>query len=195
MNTLTKDKLQNLSDFSGSDCVSIYIPTHRKGKEVHELKDSRVLKNHYQDIKNKLKDNKGIPENEAIAYLEPVYKLILDREFWHHQTEGIAIFLGDNFFEYFHLPYHVEEYSSLENSFYLMPLVSVFSDDNRYFILSLGLNKTRLMEATRYHIHEIEGGPMMKKGIDEIYKLYDFGKGTSNQSSSQHGSEQRSAGN
>jgi len=195
MNTLTKDKLQNLSDFSGSACVSIFIPTHRKGKEVHELKDSRVLKNHYQDIKNTLKDNKGIPENEAIAYLEPVHKLILDREFWHHQTEGLAIFLGDNFFEYFHLPYHVDEYSSLENSFFLMPLVSVFSDDNRYFILSLGLNKTRLMEATRYHIHEIEGGPMMKKGIDEIYKLYDFGKGTSNQSSSQHGSEQRSSGN
>lgn len=195
MNTLSKDKLQHLSDFKGNDCVSIYIPTHRKGKEVHEMKDSRVLKNHYQDIKNTLKERKGIPENEAIAFLEPIHELIQDREFWHHQTKGLSIFLADNFFEYYHLPYQVDAFSRLANSFYLMPLVSMFSDDDRYYILSLGLNKTRLMEATRYHIREIKGGLMMSNGIDEVYKLYDFGKGIRNQSSSQHGSEQRSAGN
>ena len=195
MNTLTKEKLQNLSDFKGSDCVSIYIPTHRKGKEVNEMKDRRVLKNHYQDIKSSLKDRKGVPENEAIAYLEPINKLIQDREFWHHQTESLAVFLADNFIEYYHLPYQVNEYSTLEKSFYLMPLVSLFSDDNCYYLLSLGLNRTRLMEATRYHIREIEGGPIMKKGIDEIYHLYDFDKGIRNQSSSQHGGKQRTAGN
>ena len=187
MDMLNKEDLQRLDDFQANHCVSIYIPTHRKGKEVNEQRDARLLKNHYQDIKNQLKHEYDIPENEAIAYLEPIEKLINDREFWRHQTEGLAVFLGDDFFRYFHLPYPVEEFSSLSSSFYLMPLVSVFSDDDRYYLLSLSLNGVRLMEATRHNIREVEGGTVMKKGIEEIYKEYDFEKGMMNQSSSQGG--------
>ena len=36
MNTLNKDDLQKLSKHQSNQCVSIYIPTHRKGKEVNE---------------------------------------------------------------------------------------------------------------------------------------------------------------
>jgi hypothetical protein len=187
MNTLTKDDLQKLSKHQGNQCVSIYMPTHRKGKEVNEMKDARVLKNHYQDIKNELKDTKDIPENEALAYLKPINDLMEDRELWRHQTEGLAIFLSDDFFAYYHLPYPVEEYSNLSSSFYLMPLVSIFSDDDRYYLLSFSLNGVRLMEATRHNIRELEGGSIMKKGIEEIYKQYDFEKGMMNQSSSQGG--------
>lgn len=187
MDMLNKEDLQRLDDFQANHCVSIYIPTHRKGKEVNEQRDARLLKNHYQDIKNQLKHEYDIPENEAIAYLEPIEKLINDREFWRHQTEGLAVFLGDDFFRYFHLPYPVEEFSSLSSSFYLMPLVSVFSDDDRYYLLSLSLNGVRLMEATRHNIRDVEGGTVMKKGIEEIYKEYDFEKGMMNQSSSQGG--------
>lgn len=187
MDMLNKEDLQRLDEFQANHCVSIYIPTHRKGKEVNEQTDARLLKNHYQDIKNRLKHDYDIPENEAIAYLEPIEKLINDKEFWRHQTEGLAVFLGDDFFRYFHLPYPVEEHSSLSSSFYLMPLVSVFSDDDRYYLLSLSLNSVRLMEATRHNIREVEGGTLMNKGIEEIYKEYDFEKGMMNQSSSQGG--------
>ena len=187
MNTLNKDNLQKLSDFQSSYCISIYIPTHRKGMEVNNGVDASLLKSHYHDLKKQLKEDKGLSDQEANNLLSPIGELIDDNNFWRQQTEGLAIFLGDNFFEYYQLNYPVDEYSSLSTGFYLMPLVSVFNDDDRYFILSLSLNGVRLLEATRYNVREIEGGTFMKKGIEEVYKEYDFEKGIMNQSSSQGG--------
>lgn len=187
MDKLTKEDLQQLANFQGNNCVSIYLPTHRKGKEVNESKDARVLKNHFQDIKNQIKNEKGIPENEVLSYLQPISDLIDDGEFWRHQDEGLAVFLGDDFFKYYRLPYPVEEYHMLGSSFYLLPLISFFSDDERYYVLSLSLNGVKLMEANSHQIRPIKGGDYMRKGIEEVYKEYDFEKGMMNQSSSQGG--------
>ncbi|MFP4090351.1 MAG: hypothetical protein ACLFT3_08590, partial [Cyclobacteriaceae bacterium] len=187
MSVLTKDKLEQLAAFQGTNAVSIYIPTHVKGKEVNEGHDSILLKNHYQKVKNHIKDVKNIPENEVITYLAPIKKLIEDGQFWRHQSSGLAVFLGEDHFEYFKLPYKVDEYSLVSNSFHLLPLMPHFSDDDLYYILNISLNKVRLLEATHYHVKEVELDEELKKGISEVYKAYDFEKGILNQSSTQGG--------
>jgi hypothetical protein len=185
MSALTKDKLKELSSIHGTNAVSIFIPTHVKGMEVNEGHDSILLKNHYQDIKNHIKDAKNIPENEVIEYLEPINKLVQDGMFWRHQSQGLAVFLADDYFEYFKLPYSVDEYSIVGNGFHLMPLIPHFSDDDLYYILNVSLNKVSLLEATQYSVKEVELDDELKKGINEVYKEYDFEKGVMNQSSTQ----------
>lgn len=187
MSVLTKEKLEQLATFQGTNCVSIYIPTHRRGKEVNERHDHILLKNHYQEAKNHIKDSKNIPENEVKSYLQPIHQLIEDTEFWRYQEHGLAVFLGNDFFEFFKLPYPVDEYSLVSNSFQLDQLIPLFSGDDLYYILAVSQNKVRLLEATRDSVKEIDTGDTLQQGIIEVYKYYDFEKGFKSQSSSQGG--------
>lgn len=187
MDTLTKENLEQLASFHRTNCVSIYIPTHRRGKEVNENHDQIMLKNHYQKVKNYIKDNKNISESEVMVYLEPIHNLIEETEFWRYQEHGFAVFLGEDFFEFYKLPYPVDEFSMVSNSFQLDQLIPFFSGDERYYILAVSLNKVRVLEATPHNIHELEVDDKLQKGINDVYEQYDFEKGMQNQSSSQGG--------
>ncbi|MEK6480490.1 hypothetical protein WJR50_23305 [Catalinimonas sp. 4WD22] len=187
METVSKDKLQQLSDFQSTNCVSIYIPTHKKGKEVNELQDARLLKNHIQNIKNQLKNDKDVPENEAIKYLSPLSKLIDDTEFWHHQSHGLAVFLADDFFEYFRLPYTVNEFSLLSSSFHLEQLVPAYQQGEHYYVLAASLGKVRLFEASLHDIHEVNLPDTLPQGAENALSYYDFEKSLQQHSGSMLG--------
>ncbi|MDF9797204.1 hypothetical protein OKW21_002467 [Catalinimonas alkaloidigena] len=187
METVSKETLQQLSDFQKTNCISIYIPTHKKGKEVNELQDAKLLKNHVQDIKNQLKNNKDIPEDEAIQYLSPLNKLIDDTEFWHHQSHGLAIFLAEDFFEYFRLPYSVEEFSLLSNSFHLEQLIPAYQEEEQYYVLAASLGKVRLFEASLNEIYEVNLPESLPQGAENALSYYDFEKNLQQHSGSMLG--------
>ena len=50
MKTIIKKDIERLSKFHGSNSISIYIPTHRSGKDVIEKLDTKVLKNELKVI-------------------------------------------------------------------------------------------------------------------------------------------------
>jgi hypothetical protein len=175
MKLITIKELEELSQVNDDNCISIYIPSHRAGKEVLNLNDARVLKNHYQELK-KLLHEKGIHEAKVDKFLEPINKLIGDSDFWRHQLEGLAIFLSKGFFRHFKLPVNFREFHLATNSFYLKPLTQTFSGDEYYFILALSLHKIRLFEANKYFIHEISIQELFPEGVDEILDYYEFEK-------------------
>ena len=184
MESINKDQLQELSGFHRLNCVSIYIPTHRYGKEVNEGQDAIVLKNHYQKIKSHLQE-KNIPENEAKRYLMPVRELIDDKNFWHQQQKGLAVFLAEGYFQYFQLPYEVEEFSLLGTSFHLDQLIPIFERDNQFYILGLSLKKVRLFLANEYDIEELNVADLVPEDIDTDLSYYDFNNASNAQSPSQ----------
>ena len=175
MKTLTKEQLQELAGFTGINCVSIYLPTHRKGKEVNEGQDATVLKNHYQKIRSHL-EAKGYSESEANQYLKPVRNLIDDSSFWRHQEHGLAVFLGDNFFRTIKLPYTAREFSWLSTSFDLGQLVPLTHQNRSFYILGISLNKVRLLEADQYSIEEVTLSDRIPEGMDDALSYYDFEK-------------------
>ena len=151
MKTMTKEDLQTLANFSGINCVSIYIPTHKKGHQVNERQDAILLKNHYQQIRQQLKD-KDISENEANQYLAPIKQLIEDSDFWRYQEHGLAVFLGSDYFKYLKLPYSVREFSMLSTSFHLDQIVPMLNKEHPFYILAISLNKVRLLEGSEREI-------------------------------------------
>nr|WKN36625.1 hypothetical protein K4G66_30135 [Tunicatimonas sp. TK19036] len=175
MKTMRKKDLQALADFKGVNCVSIYIPTHKKGKEVNEGADKILLKNHYQQMRQLLK-NKDISESEANRYLEPIQKLTEDADFWRHQEQGLAVFLGENYFKYIKLPYAAQEFSTLSTSFHLDQIVPLLDDDHPFYILAVSLNKIRLLEGNEQEISEVDIQDLVPEGMDDALSYYEFEK-------------------
>jgi len=175
MKTMTKQDLLVLADFSGINCVSIYIPTHKKGHEVNEGQDAILLKNHYQQIRQQLKD-KDIPENEANQYLAPIQQLIEDSDFWRHQEHGLAVFLGPDYFKYLKLPYSAREFSMLSTSFHLDQIVPLLHKEHPFYVLAVSLNKIRLLEGDKQGIEEINIQDIVPEGMEDALSYYDFEK-------------------
>ena len=175
MKSLTKEQLQELAHFSGINCVSIYVPTHQRGKEVNEGQDAIVLKNHYQQIRNHI-EKKGFSESEANQYLQPIRQLIDDASFWRHQEQGLAIFLGNNFFKTFKLSYPVREFNWLSNSFDLGQLVPMTDQNRSFYILGVSLNKVRLLEADEQSVEEVDVAGQIPEGMSDALSYYEFEK-------------------
>lgn len=186
MEILSKKEFEKLASFREDNCVSIYIPTHRYGKEVTSGKDALLYKNQLQKARRALTEQ-GVHEDKAREILSPAYKLHEDSGFWHKQLEGLAVFVGENHFSYHRIPVSFDEFCTVSTSFHLLPLVQLFSDDDLYYILAVSLDKVRLIEANRFMAHEIDTGDTVQQGIMEVLKYYDFEKGFQNQSSSQGG--------
>ena len=187
MKSLTKEQLRELATFSGINCVSIYLPTHQRGREVNEGQDTIVLKNHYQNIRSQM-EAKGISEGEANQYLRPIRQLIDDASFWRYQNNGLAIFLGDDFFKTIKLPYSVREFSWLSTSFDLGQLVPLTAQNRSFYILGVSLNKVRLLEADEHNAEEIDLPGQVPEGMDDALSYYDFEKALQHHSGANQGS-------
>ena len=186
MKSLTKEQLRELATISGINCVSIYLPTHIRGKEVNEGQDTIVLKNHYQKIRSQL-EKKGTAESDANQYLLPIRELMDDASFWRHQDHGLAVFLGEDFFKVIKLPYSVQEFSWLSTSFDLGQLVPLTAQNRSFYILGISLNKVRLLEADEHSVEEIHLPDQIPNGMDDALSYYDFEKSLQHHSGASSG--------
>src|SRR5690606_25963457 len=166
MPLLTKEKFESLAKFKNSPCISIYMPTHRAGKDVLEEKDKIQLKSQWKKIYEQLKEKK-ISTDKIDELGKPVEQLLEDKNFWRHQSDGLAIFIGHNFFEKFSVPVNFEPMAHISDIFYLKPLVPLFTGDGRFYILSLQMDRVQLFEATKYDINELNIEEMVPSRLED----------------------------
>lgn len=155
MPILTQEQFERLAKFDNNPCISIFIPTQRSGKEVLEEKAKGDLKSQLKKVYEKLKAM-GLSQEKIDKLGKPVEGLLEDKNFWRHQSDGLAIFLADGFFEHYTLPINFETYVYVSDHFYIKPLVPMFSGDGRFYLLHLQTDDVKLYEATRYTIGEVE---------------------------------------
>ncbi len=155
MSLLSKEDFTSLALFNSDVCISIFIPTQRMGKEVLEGKNQRHLKSKWKAVKTKLEGG-GISKEKMGNMSKHINKLIENGDFWRHQSDGLAVFVSENVFEYYTLPINFEEYHYIGKEFYLKPLVPMFSGHGKFFILEIQPDKVAFYEATNYSITPIE---------------------------------------
>ncbi|HKJ78015.1 MAG TPA: hypothetical protein VKA10_00715, partial [Prolixibacteraceae bacterium] len=150
-----KKQFEELAGEKGEYCISIYIPTERQG----ENKESVIhLKNEIAKVQKQL-SGFGLKQKEIDEYLDPVKKIQEDVNIWRHLSDSLVIFRNKNRMEHYVLPMKgLQSFSQVADRFYLLPLINIFNEDNRFFILSLSLKSNKLYEATQYEISEIETG-------------------------------------
>src|SRR5665648_1097914 len=87
MNTPSWDDLRGLMERGDESCVSIFMSTHRSGREIQQ--DPLRLKNLLARAENELRTS-GLRGPDAAFVLEPGGELLSDGDFWRHQQDGLA---------------------------------------------------------------------------------------------------------
>jgi hypothetical protein len=163
---ITKKEVLELAALHNNHCVSIFIPTHRFGEETLQGKDALNLKNQLKEIKSKL-ELYGLNDNEIETFTKPVTDLIYDKEFWRHQSDGLAIFLSDEVFHKYTIPIYFEEFNYLSNEFYLKPIIPLFNGDGLFYILTIKMDEVKFYEGTRHSITEIAIHDLIPSRLEE----------------------------
>lgn len=166
MRVITKREIKELSKVNGTTCISIFIPTHRSGQEVLQQKDALVLKNQLKDLTTSLEE-KGHGENDINKILSKATELLDDTEFWRHQSDGLAIFIAEDFFKKYTVPVAFEAFNYVGSNFYLKPLMPLLAGDGRFFILAPELGDLNFYEATRHSITDIYVDDLTPSRIEE----------------------------
>lgn len=183
MDVLNKTDLQELVDMDGKWHMSIYMPTHRAGREQQQ--DPIRLKNLLADAEKKLVEY-GVRRPDVEEMLRPAEELLVLRDFWQHQSEGLAIFLSEDHSKIYRLPYRFDEMVIVSNSFYVKPILPLLNGNGNFYILVLSLNQVRLFHATRDTLREIQLGDMhtsLEEAIGTVAQEKNIGFHTSTDNS------------
>ena len=172
MDVLSTDELGTLFGKPGGPCISIFMPTFRTGAEVQQ--NPIRLKNLLQKAEELLV-NSGVRAPEARGLLSPAMALLGDAMFWRQVGDGLAVFLAADVLLSYRLPIAFEEQLVLNDRFHIKPLLSLFSDDGRFYVLAISQNEVRLLEGTRYTVSEVdlEGVP---ESLAAVLKYDVYGK-------------------
>jgi hypothetical protein len=168
MSLLSIDELKTLVEQPQGLCVSIYMPTYRKGSETQQ--NPIRFKNMMRAAETQLQEL----NHKDASLLQPALDLD-DDDFWQHQDEGLALFLAEGYFQYYRLPLKVDELVVVSDRFHLKPLMPLLTGDGEFYILALSQQQVRFFKATRYSVEEVqvEGLP---KSIDDALQYDETAK-------------------
>ena len=153
MDTLKRTDLQQLIETDGKWHVSIYIPTHHAGSEQQQ--DPIRLKNMLAQAEKQLLGY-GVRRPDVQEMIRPAEDLLVDRDFWQYQGEGLAVFLSKDTSRIYRLPDRFEETITVGKSFDVKPLLPLVNGNSEFYILALSQNQTRLFRASRDNLSEVE---------------------------------------
>jgi hypothetical protein len=165
MDNLTTQDLQALMDSQPGWHVSLYLPTHRAGRETEQ--DRIRLKNLLSQAEKRLLD-KGLRTPDVQKMLEPAERLPLDSDFWRRQSEGLAVFFTAKNLSAYRLPLPFEELVVVSDRYHLKPLLPFFSSDGQFYILALSQNQVRLLKGSRHTVDEIELENLPKSLVEAL---------------------------
>jgi hypothetical protein len=152
-----QEQLQKLLEYQDDICISIYLPSQHTGAEIKvvpfrlgQLLDGverQLVAQGYRlpDVQNLLKPARSLPVGARAP-------------FWQHRQEGLALFLGKNFFLYYRLPIAFREQVSIGHRFTIRPLLPLLSGDGAFYVLALSENRARLLRGTRFTMEELSLG-------------------------------------
>src|SRR5690606_9593921 len=147
---LTREDFERLAGIKSQNCISIYIPTHKKGMEVNEGLDRLQFKNQLTEVRDKLLQ-KNYQEKYVTELLAPAYNLLEDSGFWHLQDNGLAVFRSYDNITYHRLPVSFIQENYVGNGYVLDPLLIFCREEGASYTLALSQKKVQLFKNSRYH--------------------------------------------
>jgi hypothetical protein len=184
MENLTLDQIKGLAQQTQSPSISIFLPTHRAGQDTQQ--DPIRFKNLLREAELSLLD-KGIGPREVSALLQPAQSLSDEAHFWQHQRDGLAVFIAPHDFHYYHLPFRVKELLIIARSYYVKPVLPLFTNNGHYYILAISQDEVRLFEGTRYSVGQIDLPEGTPESLDEALKFDELEKQLQSHTASSQG--------
>ncbi len=153
MQIMTTDDIMKLISAGAEPCISIYMPTHRRGPEVEQ--DPIRFKNMVKRVEDQL-EAKGKRKAEIDSLLAPARKLLEDGRYWRHQSDGLAVFIGPEGFREYRLPLSFDELAVVSDRYHTKPVLSLLHGDGRFYLLVLSYKNARLYQGTSQSIDQID---------------------------------------
>ncbi|MEM8831238.1 MAG: hypothetical protein AAGE96_18045 [Cyanobacteria bacterium P01_G01_bin.19] len=174
MNQLSKSEIQALANYSGSPCISIYMPAEKAGAETR--KNSIRFKNLISTAESKIS---VFDDNSKLrASLDDAKSYIDNYEFWQHQQSGLAFFINEEEIKYYCLDSDFLELAIASDRFYLQPLLSVVSNNTKFYLLALAQNEVRLFLGDRNSLKLVDLPESIPASLAEALKYDDPEKQT-----------------
>ncbi len=171
MSVVNRATIEQLINKTQDVNVTIFIPTHKKGEEGKQ--DSIRLKNILQKAKNDL-TQKGWKEKKIDDLFKKVYDKTEENQFWLHQDKGLAIYVNEEYLDFFKIPVSPKENYLISENFLITPLLELQNHHAEYHVLVLSQAKTKMFkiapdetaqvtfesvptsmeEHLKYHVHE-----------------------------------------
>ncbi|MFO7965941.1 MAG: hypothetical protein R6U50_18585 [Desulfobacterales bacterium] len=171
MDQFDKTDLNRLISHPEGLCVSIYIPTIRKG---HEVSQNQIrFKNALSQAEDIIQKTRGKDASRIGSVLDPAKKRLSDKRFWLKQEQGLAVFLSQHLFSFYRTPLNFEPLVIVNDRFHLKPLLPLFVTDAAFFLLAATQKSAKLFECTRHSISQVIVEDM-PAGIADVLK-YDLG--------------------
>ena len=165
--SLTKDQLSELAGFSSDPCITIYMATHQSGGEKNEQKDAIAFKNIIQLMTSNLRQ-RGKDMGQIERILKPAYDLLRNNEFWLSLSKGLCVFISEGQLKYMKLPFAPKKEETLINSsYYLAPLIPLFTDKDYFYLMVLSKKQAKLYRADAFGMTYIDI-PEMPNGVDDV---------------------------
>ncbi|GIV71214.1 AOC03_06830 family ribosome hibernation factor [Caldilinea sp.] len=158
---MNRQDISLLQQISGYPAVTITMPTHRTSPENKQ--DPIRLRNLVKQATERLLSEFSRREVEPI--LGRLEHLASSVDF-RHALDGLALFVHRDFARSITLPFTLKERVVIDETFFTRDLVFAMNRTPRYWVLVLSEKPTRLFEATRDDLLEIQGGgfPMVHEG-------------------------------
>lgn len=161
--SLNSELFDGLCRRSGLDLISIFIPTHRKGRDVNQ--DPIRLKNQLAAVDGHL-ESLGWRARDRSERVAAATSLLDDKEFWEHQSAGLGMFVDDEGkLVPVSIPVTVEPFLHVGQVFHVRHLVPGMGVA-RVPILVLAKNAVRLLYGTKYDIDEVDAD--LPASIDDV---------------------------
>lgn len=155
MHLMTRDNLEELLRDGGETCVSIFMPAV-KGSEGIETKQNPIrFKKLLGEAAKKL-ETAGHKPAAVKKILEPAQPLLEDHKFWQYQSGGLALFLSPKLKRIYNLPLNFRELTVVSDHFCVTPLLQLFAEDGRFYVLALSQHSIELYQCSRYSVTKVD---------------------------------------
>jgi hypothetical protein len=164
---LYKGLFEQLAGYHSNCCISAYIPTHRAGMEVNEQQDRIAFKTLLQEVRSLLQE-KSYTQTQIEKIVEPGYRLLREADtLWYNMTEGMAVFMSENYFKYVRLPFAPKQEILVNNSFYITPLIPAIAGKEHFYLLSISKRRARIFRVDDFYMEEIQIEEM-PNGMEDV---------------------------
>ncbi len=149
---VSEKTIQELIEKKSDVSVTITLPTHKKGEESKQ--DPIRFKNLLSEASEKIKEYNS-KNGFADSLLKQARQLLDKPLFWSHLDKGLAVYVSENRFDVYKLPYEVEEQVFVNNHFMITPLLPMTSMDGSFSVLAVSRQNIRLLRCTRNEVQDI----------------------------------------
>ena len=156
MEFLNQDNVRELIDteIKGS-AVTVYIPMTSAGSSPGILEKQTRFRDLMKQAATRVEEKD--PSSKLLKeFKQKEAELMADDSFWQDQTQGLLICASEGVWKTFHLPYETEEYVSVNDSYFLAPVLSILSDAQDYYVLTIVQQNPKLFKGDMYGLREAD---------------------------------------